>query len=140
MGPEDPYSRPPGSGMPPYNQYDPYHQQYGPAPNNGKAIAALVLGISSIVSIMIFPGIGVILGILAIIFAVIAMKELRHRYQQGRGLAIGGLVCGIIGFVIHILVVLFIVVIIGASLASYSSVGSDNWEPTIEQNGDTDFY
>ncbi|WP_017812065.1 MULTISPECIES: DUF4190 domain-containing protein [Paenibacillus] len=140
MGPEDPYSRPQGNGMPPYNQHDPYHQQYGPVPNNGKAIAALVLGISSIVSIMIFPGIGIILGILAVIFAVIALKELRQRYQQGRGLAIGGLVCGIIGFVIHALVVLFIVVIIGASLASYSPVGSDNWEPTFEQDSNSDFY
>jgi hypothetical protein len=68
-----------------------------PPRTNGKAIAALVLGIISITPM----GFGGILGILAIIFASLALREIKDRYEGGRGLAIGGLVCGIVSTVLY---------------------------------------
>lgn len=76
---------------------------------NGKAIAALVLGILSIV----VPYIGLIFGIIAIVLAALAFKEIRLRYEQGRGLAIAGLVCGIVGTIIYaVLILLFVLALV----------------------------
>ncbi|MBE9913567.1 DUF4190 domain-containing protein [Paenibacillus donghaensis] len=75
-----------------------------PPQTNGKAITALVLGIISIVILWL----GAILGILAIIFASLALKDIKRRHQGGRGLAIGGLVCGIVSIVLYVFL-LFIV-------------------------------
>lgn len=63
-----------------------------PAPTNGKSIAGFVLGILSIV----VPYIGFLLGIIAIILSALSLKEIRNRYEQGKGLAIAGLMwnCG----------------------------------------------
>jgi len=63
-------------------------------PVTGFAVSALVLGI---VSLFIFPFIA---GPLAIIFGGIAMKRANSNpNKEGRGLAIAGFVCGIIGTV-----------------------------------------
>jgi uncharacterized paraquat-inducible protein A len=80
-----------------------------PQRTNGKAIAALVLGILAIV----LPYIGFIIGIIAIIFASLALKEIKTRSEQGRGLAVAGLVCGIVGTALYAII---IVVVIGALL------------------------
>lgn len=94
--------------------YQPFgHQEYytpppPPAQTNGKSIASLVLGILSIVS----PYIGILFGIIAIILSAISLKEIRTRYEEGRGLAIAGLVCGIVGTIIYtILILLFILLV-----------------------------
>ncbi len=57
------------------------------------AIIALVLGILSIVLFFI-PIVDLLLGITGIVLGALSLKSSRH------GLAIGGLVCGIVGFVI----------------------------------------
>jgi len=72
----------------------------------GKAIAGLVLGITSIV-----PGIafgGILLGILGIIFSSKAMKQIKLRPEEldGEGMAIAGLTTAIVGLVISTLIVL----------------------------------
>ncbi|WP_151736403.1 DUF4190 domain-containing protein [Paenibacillus tengchongensis] len=53
----------------------------------------MVLGILAIV----IPWIGMVLGIIAIFLAALAFKELNRRRERSHGLAIAGLVCGIIG-------------------------------------------
>jgi hypothetical protein len=73
---------------------------------NGKSIAALVMGILSIM----IPYLGFLIGIVAIIFASISLKEIKLRMEQGRGLAIAGLVCGIIGTAIYAIIFLFLLV------------------------------
>ncbi|MBD0381950.1 DUF4190 domain-containing protein [Paenibacillus sedimenti] len=96
---------------------DPYQNNTQPpsqaSPTNGKSIASMVLGILSI----IVPYIGLILGIIAIVFSRIASKEIQARGEQGKGFAIAGLVCGIIGTALYaiIIVVLVIVIIFAAS-------------------------
>ncbi|MBU6496440.1 MAG: DUF4190 domain-containing protein [Acidobacteria bacterium] len=58
------------------------------APVNGFAIAALVLGIIWVYWIG---------SILAVIFAFVAFRQIRRRGERGRGLAIAGLVLGLVG-------------------------------------------
>ncbi|MFD1040368.1 DUF4190 domain-containing protein [Virgibacillus byunsanensis] len=72
---------------------------------NGKAIASLILGILSIVS----PYAGLILGIIGLILASISIKEIASSNQQGRGLAVAGRVCSIVGICINGLIFLFMI-------------------------------
>lgn len=96
---------------PPYGEQN-YYQQYPKPPQertNSKAVAALVLGILSIV----IPYVGILFGITAIVLATLAFKEIRHTYEQGRGLAIAGLVCGIAStFIYTILIIMFVLAIL----------------------------
>lgn len=89
MNPQGP---PPG-----YGGYPPY----GPppvSPRNGMGIAALVLGILSIpTGIFVLGG---IFAILAIIFAIIGIRRASRGAATNQGVAVGGLVTGIIGLLI----------------------------------------
>jgi hypothetical protein len=76
---------------------------------NGMAIAALVLGL--------LWGYG-LLSILAIVFGAIGMKQTADRNQSGRGLAIAGLVLGIVGAAIAL-----ILIIAAASATTTTTVG-----------------
>ena len=69
------------------------------------AIASMVLGVVSL------TGPGFILGIPAIILAIIALKK----NAAGRGLSIAGLVTGIVSTVFSILFVAFLVIMIAIS-------------------------
>ncbi|WP_408894199.1 DUF4190 domain-containing protein [Paenibacillus taichungensis] len=95
------------------NDVDLYYSDPLPPPpyvvpkTNSKSIAALVLGILSIM----IPYLGFLIGIVAIVFASISLKEIRLRMEQGKGLAIAGLVCGIIGTAIYAIILLFLLVV-----------------------------
>jgi len=70
---------------------------------SGKATASLVLGIVSLFCL------GVITGILAVVFGVIAQNEIRRNPSlTGSGLATAGIIIGIIGFVGHLFVLALI--------------------------------
>jgi hypothetical protein len=106
QGPPDP-----GPSYPPPNANDRYSYQQDrtppgypppaypyaapPVKNSGAAIASMVLGILGFV----FP-----LGIAGIAYGIIALNQMRHVPQRGRGLAIAGIVCAAAW-----LVVLFVV-------------------------------
>jgi hypothetical protein len=83
-----------GKWYAPQYQVPQYPQQwsYGPMPptprTNPFAVAALVCGVLWA---------GGLLSILAIIFGIVALVDLGRRDEQGRGLAIAGLVLGVIG-------------------------------------------
>ncbi len=89
------------------NDVDRYYNDTLPPPpyvapkTNSKSIVSLVLGILSVT----IPYVGILIGIVAIIFASLAFKEIRIRMEQGKGLAIAGLVCGIIGTAIYVLLI-----------------------------------
>ena len=93
-----------------YQQYgaqpypaQPYGQGYPAAPNtNGMAIGALVASIAGTA----VCGIGSIVGI---ILGYIALNQIKRTGEQGRGMAVAGI---IIGYVIVALVVLYIVVVV----------------------------
>ncbi len=59
---------------------------------SGFAIASLVLGILAFI-----PLVGVLLGILAIIFGVIARRQIKNQEFKGRGLATAGIILGVLG-------------------------------------------
>ncbi len=69
--------------------------------SNAAAVASLVVGIVGVV-FGFFPFLGLILGILAIVFAYMGFKR-AEASGTGRGLAIAGLVLGIIARVFGLL-------------------------------------
>ena len=112
--PGTPYGPPPpyGHGAPPPYGYGappppPYHGYPPPPTGNGKAVAGLVFGILSIVLFVfsVFDGIFVILGL---VFSIIALNEAKAG-RGGRGLALAGLVCAIIGGLLAALMTVLLV-------------------------------
>jgi hypothetical protein len=66
--------------------------------SNGPAVASLVLGIIGIPAFCTF-----VLPLLAVIFGVVALVQLQGETTQGgRGMAIAGIVCGLIGCVLAV--------------------------------------
>lgn len=101
-GPSEPHA-PYGAPTPP-----PYHGYVQPRTGNGKAIAALVLGLASIplcfVSIL-----DAALIVPAVILGLIALGESRSGRTGGRGLAIAGVACAVVGAVLAALVTVWYV-------------------------------
>ncbi|MFD2688436.1 DUF4190 domain-containing protein [Streptomyces phyllanthi] len=85
-GPGQPYGAP---GQPYAHPYQPWGQGYSPyhhpAPVNGLAIAALVLGI-----LCFLPLVGLVLGIVALV-------QIGRRGERGKGMAVSGMVLSVIG-------------------------------------------
>jgi hypothetical protein len=81
---------PPGYGAPP---------PYGRAPRNGLGIAALVLGVLALLACWTVVG-GLLFGLLAIVLGVIAWRRARRRLATNGGMAIAGVVLGVIGVVL----------------------------------------
>jgi hypothetical protein len=99
--PPDYGQAPPAYGQPAYGQPAYGQPGYGyPAPThtNGKAIGSMVSGIVSI----LFCYLGLFIGPVAIVLAVLGKKDIRRSNgtQGGQGMATAGLVTGIIGTVI----------------------------------------
>lgn len=69
---------------------------------NSSAIIALVLGILSLV----IPWVGFILGIIAIVYYLKAKKAIKITNEKGNGMALAGLICGIIGILAQLLVII----------------------------------
>jgi hypothetical protein len=72
---------------------------------NNKSIAALTLGILSI----ILPYIGLVFGIVGLVLSSKSIKEIDNSNENGRGLAISGKVCSIVGISIHALLILLMI-------------------------------
>lgn len=73
-----------------------------PTKTPGMAIAALVLGILAIPSAIIL--IGGLFGLIAIILGAIAAGKAKRGEVGGRGVAIGGIVTGVVGLIIAIVI------------------------------------
>lgn len=82
--------------------------------NNGKAIAALVLGICSIVFACLIPIVGLVLGIVGVVFAVLSNKEGKTN------MALAGMITGIIGIVFSIIVWIINIIILTNAENIYS--------------------
>lgn len=68
---------------------------------NNKSIVSLTLGILSI----IVPYIGLILGIIGIVISSKSIVEIDDSNEKGRGLAISGRVCSIVGICFQCLLI-----------------------------------
>ena len=93
-----PPAQPPNAG---YWAAPPQWTQYPqPRTGNGKAIAALVLGIVSIVLcwLSLFDVVPVVL---ALVFGILGRNEsVRHPERGGHGMAVAGIVCAVVGAVL----------------------------------------
>jgi Domain of unknown function (DUF4190) len=82
----------------------PHAAQSAARPGNGLAVAALVLGVASLVaalSFVLFP-LGLLGGLVAAVLGAIAMTRGRTNGAPNSGLAIAGIVCGALALVIGI--------------------------------------
>jgi len=116
-GAPQPYGQQPYGGQPygqqpygqqPYGQYTPYGTP-GRHLSNGLGVTALVLGIASI-----FPGlyfIGLLLGPLAVIFAILGRKRVKRGEADNGGMATAGLITGIVGTLLAAAVTVGVIVV-----------------------------
>jgi hypothetical protein len=108
-------------GYPPAGQYGyPSSAYYAPAAGatNRVAIAALVCGVAQILGFIVLLG-NVLLAVPAVICGAIALRQINARGERGRGMAMAGLVLGILGIVLF---VLFLgLLILGLVFARHSS-------------------
>jgi hypothetical protein len=78
-------------------------------------VAALVLGILSLVFIVVFPPVGVILGILGVVFGIIGVRRVRRGEATNRGQAMAGGITGGIGVVVSVA----LLVVVGTFIFSH---------------------
>ena len=119
--PPQPPPGPPGY-PPPYRQVPPYPPPVmpqaiftPPPPNDGKAIASLVLGILSLVGCF-----GAFAGIPAVILGFLSRRDIGRSggTLAGDGLALGGIITGILSTLLSIGMFIFYVAVIGAAVAT----------------------
>jgi len=130
FGPGQQWPGQPGQGQPPYGPppppYGPPPPHYGPPPpghywgpgygqpgpyapygrrTNSLAVAALCCGIGQCVA-------GPLAGIAAIILGPMALSQIRQSGEDGRGMAIAGLILGVAGLILSvILLVVFLAIV-----------------------------
>lgn len=85
------------------------NMQAAPKKSAGLAIASMVLGIVALVLSCCVPYLPIVLALLAVILGGVSLAK----KMGGKGMAIAGLVCGIIGLVPAV-----VVVVSGAALVS----------------------
>ena len=109
-----------GYGQPGYGQPmmdNNIYAQPGEGNGNTKAIISLVLGIISILVCCCYGVVSIILGIAAIVLAVLAKKDNMGKMP---GMALGGLICGIIGLLLGLTFLVFMGIgIAGGALDEY---------------------
>jgi uncharacterized membrane protein YkgB len=102
--PQQPYQQYPPQESPAQQQaYQQYQQlqPYPQTPGNGVGVTGFVTGLLGLIFFWV-PFIGIILGILGVVFGGVGFQQFRKRGQTN-GLAIAGLVLGIITVAIYII-------------------------------------
>ncbi len=93
--------------------------------HNGIAVASMVMGITAIPGLCVYAWPGILLGILAIVFGGVAMSGMRKSgNDEGKGMAVAGLVLGIIVAALAVLAIIFFATIF-ASFAPAVSINHD---------------
>lgn len=95
-------------GYPGYGGAAGWTGQQGPVPANGYGITAMVLGIIAVTFFCAY-GLGIILGILALIFGILGRKRVQRGEATNNGMALAGIILGVIGFVLSAAFIGFIV-------------------------------
>ncbi|MGW7054569.1 DUF4190 domain-containing protein [Streptomyces sp. NPDC054887] len=106
--PQGPYTT---GGYPGYAGYGgpaAWTGQQVPAPANGYGITAMVLGIIAVTFFCAY-GLGIILGILALIFGILGRKRVQRGEATNAGMALAGIILGVVGFVLSAAFIGFIV-------------------------------
>ncbi|MEU4266923.1 DUF4190 domain-containing protein [Streptomyces sp. NPDC026092] len=93
-------------------------------PSNGMGTAAMVLGIIAVVGFCMY-GLGIVLGILALVFGVIGRKKVTRGEANNGGMATAGIVLGAIGILVSSVFLGFII----WAIAQGEEYGSDADDP-----------
>ncbi|MFE6976859.1 DUF4190 domain-containing protein [Streptomyces sp. NPDC057682] len=123
------------AGAPQYGDYAGYPgytgypaNGWGPAPANGLGIASLVLGIISVVLFCLW-GLGIVLGVLALIFGLIGRGRAKRGEADNAGVALAGIILGSVGMVVS--AAFLGLMIWGISSGNFDTEESDTvYEPT----------
>lgn len=102
---DNPYGQPqPQYGQAPYGQQSYGQPQYGqqpygqPQPSKGLAVTSLVLGlIALLLSWLVFPA---VLGLIAVVLGFVAVAKASKGTAGGRGMAIGGIITGVLSMIV----------------------------------------
>ena len=95
--------------------------QMQPQQGNGIAVAALVLGICALVLFFLWF-LAPILGLLAIIFGALGISKANKIGGKGKGLAIAGLITGVLGLLLSIAIVVLFVAVASKSSHRYGEL------------------
>lgn len=141
--PPDPYQRPsgenPGGYPPPPGGYPPPPGDYPPGQSawqqqpkgKGLAITALVFGIIALILCWTVV-VGIVAGLIAVIVGIIAWVKARRGTAGGGGMAIAGLVLGLLGLIAAIV----LVAVVGTWFVNNG--GDDFVDCVNNANGDQD--
>ncbi|MFJ2019263.1 DUF4190 domain-containing protein [Streptomyces nodosus] len=115
VGPGGPFAA--EGAPPPYNPFAPPAGQDGVpvvphyawpgaavAPSDGMGTASLVLGIISVVGFCLC-GASIVPGALAVIFGILGLRKARRGEATNGGVALAGIICGAVGMVLAVVVV-----------------------------------
>ena len=72
---------------------------------NSKSVAALSLGVLS----LFIPFIGLILGVIGIVLSFKSIREINSSTEGGKGLAIAGRICSVVGICIQLIIIVLII-------------------------------
>ncbi|MEU2249454.1 DUF4190 domain-containing protein [Streptomyces sp. NPDC019224] len=115
-----------------YPGYPGYGNPWGGLqPANGMGVAALVLGILATVGFCMY-GLGVILGILALVFGVIGRGRARRGEADNGGVALAGIILGSVGIVVSAVFLGFLIRVV-ASDESDDDRDSDYGRAAVSQ-------
>jgi len=110
-----PDSAPPASpagyqpGYPGYGYAPPAAPVPLSAPNNGMAIASMVVSIAGVATLICYGG-GALLGIVGAILGHVARKQIRERGEAGDGMALAGVIIGWITTALGLLAIAAIII------------------------------
>ncbi|MGW7365314.1 DUF4190 domain-containing protein [Streptomyces sp. NPDC054841] len=120
----------PGYGYPGYPGYPGYGQGgWVQGPANGMGITAMVLGIVAVAGFCLY-GLGVVLGILALIFGFIGRGRVKRGEATNGGMALAGIILGGVGIVISAAFLGLIIWLIANDPSSLES-DEDPWATTL---------
>lgn len=112
--------------------YDAPASYYGAQPEprrrgSGMAIAALVLGILALLTCWTVIG-GILLGVVAIVIGIIALRRVKRGEAEGRPMAIIGIVTGALGLALA-------VGLVALSISFFNSDTGSNLRDCLEKAG-----
>lgn len=132
---QQPYGAQPGG----YPGYPGYSGGYGAPPAElpkGLAIAALIFGILALVLFWTAFG-GIILGLVAIILGIVGMRKAKKGTGGGRGMAVTGLVLGILSLLGGIITAVILAVLanqVGQTIQECQGLTGEQMQRCIQQN------
>ncbi|WP_338555135.1 DUF4190 domain-containing protein [Paenibacillus sp. KS-LC4] len=102
----------------------PFQPPYQPPvkKTNGASIAALVCGIVAFI-----PFFGGLVAIAAVILGIISLKQISYTKDQGKGMAIAGLICGSVSILLNLMLLFLILIGYLSYQEGYSNYEMQNY-------------